>query len=55
MNALRRVLRSDRGATMVEYAAMLALIALVCITLVASLGSATSGLFAPLVAKWGAL
>lgn len=55
MNALRRMIRSRRGATMVEYAVMLAFIALVCIVLIASLGSNTSGLFAPLSSKWAGI
>jgi pilus assembly protein Flp/PilA len=46
MNALAaRFLRDDSGATMVEYAIMLALIAAVCITMVAALGGATGSEF----------
>ena len=36
---------SDKGATMVEYALMVALIALVCVGAVKVLGSATDGSF----------
>lgn len=45
MDALSRFLRDDSGATMVEYAVMLALIAAVCITIVAALGSSTGSEF----------
>jgi pilus assembly protein Flp/PilA len=46
MNALAaRFLRDDSGATMVEYAIMLALIAAVCITMVAALGGSTGSEF----------
>ena len=55
MNALRRLILSADGATMVEYAVMLALIAFVCIALIASIGSGTSGLFAPVNSKWNGL
>jgi len=37
-----RPLRSERGASLVEYALLIALIALVCIVAVAYLGGATS-------------
>jgi Flp pilus assembly pilin Flp len=39
------LLRDDSGATMVEYAIMLALIAAVCITVVAALGGTTGSEF----------
>jgi pilus assembly protein Flp/PilA len=46
MNAVAaRFLRDDSGATMVEYAIMLALIAAVCITVVAALGGTTGSEF----------
>jgi pilus assembly protein Flp/PilA len=46
MNALTaRFIRDDSGATMVEYAIMLALIAAVCITVVAALGGSTGSEF----------
>jgi pilus assembly protein Flp/PilA len=40
-----RRFRDDRGATMVEYALMLALIALVCVIAVTLVGSGANGLF----------
>jgi pilus assembly protein Flp/PilA len=40
-----RIFRDDAGATMVEYAVMLALIAAVCITVVVTLGDKTSSNF----------
>ena len=40
--AIRRPASDDRGASLVEYALLLALIALVCIGAVTLLGSATS-------------
>ena len=55
MNELKRLLCSTDGATIVEYAVMLAFIALVCIGLIVSLGSSTSGLFAPVTSKWNGL
>jgi pilus assembly protein Flp/PilA len=45
MNFLSRLYRDDAGATMVEYAVMLAFIAAVCITLVATLGAGTASEF----------
>lgn len=45
MTAISELLRDDAGATMVEYAVMLALIAAVCITAVVSIGSRTSDEF----------
>lgn len=39
------MLRDDEGATMVEYGIMVALIAAVCIILVASLGTKVSSAF----------
>lgn len=39
------MLRNDDGATMVEYGIMVALIAAVCITLIATLGSKVSSAF----------
>ncbi len=44
-NALRNVLRDDEGATMVEYAIMVALIAAVCIGVVTALGKSVSSAF----------
>lgn len=45
MYDLTRLFRDNTGATMVEYAVMLALIAAVCIALVASLGAGTKAEF----------
>jgi pilus assembly protein Flp/PilA len=39
------LLRDDEGATMVEYAIMVTLIALVCITIVGTLGQSVSNTF----------
>jgi len=55
MNALKRMLRNASGATIVEYAVMLAFVALVSIALIAALGSNTSGLFAPVTSKWNSV
>jgi pilus assembly protein Flp/PilA len=53
MNALAsRFFRDDSGATMVEYAVMLALIAAVCITTVAALGGTTGNLYSTLSSAW---
>jgi pilus assembly protein Flp/PilA len=41
---LRALARSEDGATLVEYALIIALIAIVCILAVGKLGSSTSGL-----------
>jgi pilus assembly protein Flp/PilA len=40
-----KVLRNDRGATMVEYGIMVALIAAVCIAIVTTLGQSVSNAF----------
>jgi len=48
MNVPVQIFRDDSGATMVEYAIMLAFIAAVCITLVATLGGSTSSEFSNL-------
>ncbi len=45
MNVLSQFYRDDAGATMVEYAVMLAFIAAVCITLIATLGGKTAAIF----------
>lgn len=42
---VRRFLASEDGPTAVEYAVMLALILVACITIVTSLGSTVSGTF----------
>jgi len=48
MNVPAQLFRDDSGATMVEYAIMLAFIAAVCITLVATLGGTTKSEFSNL-------
>lgn len=45
LNRLQRFLVRDDAATMVEYALMIALIALICFTAVALLGTSTSSVF----------
>jgi pilus assembly protein Flp/PilA len=42
---IRRFLQSEDGPTAVEYAVMLALILVACITIVQSLGTSVSGTF----------
>jgi pilus assembly protein Flp/PilA len=42
---VRRFLASEDGPTAVEYAVMLALIIVACITIVSSLGTSVSGTF----------
>ena len=42
---IRRFLASEDGPTAVEYAVMLALILVACVTIVTSLGSSVSGTF----------
>ena len=42
---VQRFLVSEDGPTAVEYAVMLALIVIVCLTAISSLGTATSGQF----------
>ena len=44
-SAIKQFMTDDSGATMVEYALILALIAVACITAVTALGSALSGEF----------
>lgn len=45
LSKCRRFLVSEDGPTAVEYAVMLALILVACITIVSSLGTSTSGTF----------
>lgn len=42
---IKRFLRSDDGPTAVEYAIMLALVILVCLTAIRTFGTTTSGSF----------
>jgi pilus assembly protein Flp/PilA len=44
---------SDRGASLVEYALLLALIAMVCIAAVTALGETTSASFSEAVSELG--
>jgi len=45
MNPMKKLLRADEGATAVEYAVVLALILMVIITAVASVGVSASGMW----------
>lgn len=45
MEMIKRFLNDEEGATMVEYALMLALIAAVCVAAVGLIGSKASALF----------
>lgn len=45
--------RSDRGASLVEYALLLALLAMVCIAALSALGSTTSGSFSEMTSELG--
>jgi pilus assembly protein Flp/PilA len=42
---IKRLLRLEEGATMVEYGLMVALIAAVCLAAVTAIGQSTSGIF----------
>ncbi len=52
-NALRRFLKSEDGPTAVEYAVMLSLIIVVCLTAVSSLGKRTSSTFTTIGSQIG--
>jgi pilus assembly protein Flp/PilA len=45
MAAVRRLLKGQEGSTMVEYSLMLALIAVVCLTAVTSVGTGSKTTF----------
>ncbi len=45
LNSVRRFVESEDGPTAVEYAVMLALILVACITIVTNLGTTVSGTF----------
>jgi len=45
LNVLKRFVREEEGATMVEYGLMVALIAVVCILVVAALGTQLGNTF----------
>lgn len=55
MNVLSRLFRDDAGATMVEYAVMLAFIAAVCIIMVSTLGGKTGSEFSSFNSQVNAL
>ena len=44
-NLIKRFVKEEEGATMVEYGIMVALIAVVCITVVALIGTNLNGTF----------
>lgn len=48
---MRSLVRDEEGATMVEYALMLALIAAVCVTIVTTLGENAEGTFTAVSGK----
>ncbi|HTM55555.1 MAG TPA: Flp family type IVb pilin [Pirellulales bacterium] len=50
---LKRFVKSEDGPTAVEYAVMLALIIVVCLVAITSLGTATSGSFSNTAASLG--
>ena len=52
ISALASTLRDDRGATIVEYAILVSLIAAVGYLVVSQLGKGTSSLFSS-IARWG--
>jgi pilus assembly protein Flp/PilA len=52
--ALRRFLRNEDGPTAVEYAVMLSLIIVVCLTAVSSMGKRTSSTFTTVANQLGA-
>lgn len=45
MERIKKLFKDEEGATMVEYALMLALIAVVCITIVTTLGGRVKTVF----------
>ena len=51
ITAARNVLRDDQGATMVEYAIMVSLIAAICISVVKTLGHSVSNAFSTMNAS----
>ena len=51
MNKLSTMLRDDEGATMVEYGVIVALIAAVCIAVVATLGTQVNTAFTAVNSK----
>jgi pilus assembly protein Flp/PilA len=51
LKTIQNLLRNDEGATMVEYAIMVALIAAVCVTVVATFGKSVSNTFSSMNAS----
>lgn len=51
MSQVRLMLKSQKGATMVEYALMVALIAAVCVGAVTSIGTKADAVFQDIVTK----
>jgi len=51
MERIKKLFKDEEGATMVEYALMLALIAVVCITIVTTLGGKVHDTFADTASK----
>lgn len=51
LKSCQKFLRSEDGPTAVEYAVMLALIVVVCLTTIQSLGSSANGSFSRVNAK----
>jgi pilus assembly protein Flp/PilA len=54
INSVRRFLTSEDGPTAVEYAVMLALIVIVCLTAISSVGTQTSTTFNTVAKSLGA-
>ena len=50
---VRRILKSEDGPTAVEYAVMLALIIIVCLTAITAIGSKASATFSNVAASIG--
>jgi pilus assembly protein Flp/PilA len=54
IQSLQRFLQSEDGPTAVEYAVMLALIIVICLTAISAVGSRTSSTFGTVAASLGA-
>lgn len=53
LNALKRFLKSEDGPTAVEYAVMLSLIIVVCLTAVTSIGKKANSTFSSVASQLG--
>ena len=53
LSRIQRFLSSEDGPTAVEYAVMLALIVVVCVTIIKSLGTSISGTFSSVQSSLG--